>query len=635
MSVLARNNWIASQRVDLPDLAAVESYVARDLRAFIRMFCGANPYIMAGMKVTAASGLDVTIKVADSVIFLPESTTGSFFLTDSNTADEVLTLPGGTTVYVEASFSRTTETSVTKGFWDETSTSTAYPAGIEYTASADAQDVMEMTVSYNTVGFSTGAVPIAIFVTDSASVLNYTNCRNMFFQVGTGGATPNPTAQYDWSTNRAVPPSSGSLFGLNVTGSPFQETDALGVVNDSAFTSFKDFHDALLTIIAEMRGVSVWYTSGSIASYVSGLSLNQMMFDSPGGHRMDPDPATRIAWSVGSDNKLRLEGTGPLRWRANYGFVYWELGHAYTGGYSVDRSFSDNLAVSATVPDGSNVYLALVREIAVGSGNSVSWKPATDISGLGWDPDRQVNGVAGDFTGVAVGDFIRKDSEGASKYYQVVGLNESGVAVTTDGTVATAACTDVLLDRDIVASVTASDPIKFFQQRYDASALVVDDATSRAAGTYNDALGYFWLGARKGNNFYFREYGMMVPEERREAGDDSEIENGKTERTPRTKTDADHSITAWQTDMVVVMTAVTTVRYITLPLLATTGMPDGVEFTISVDGSCFGLLNKCVVRPHATDVGAGRTIAGMPDFSLDSPYMSAKFVKRGTTWMVL
>jgi hypothetical protein len=292
------------------------------------------------------------------------------------------------------------------------------------------------------------------------------------------------------------------------------------------------------------------------------------------------------------------------------------------------------LVLSSAIADGSNVYLALVRETPIASGNSVAWKPSTDVSGLGWDPDRQINGNPGDFTGIAVGDWVRKSSEGASKYYQVVGINESGAAETTDGAVATATATDLLLDRDISAS--SSEPLRFFQQRYDASSLVVDDATSRAAGTYNDALAYFWIGARKGDKLFFREYGMMAPEERREAGGSGQMEQGKYELQPRSKVNTDYAITTtWQTDLNVVTTGLTTVRYITLPLLATSGMPDGSMFTVSDgDGTATGALQKVIVRPHATDVAAGRTISGMPAFDLDSPYMSATFRKNGTSWIV-
>ena len=371
-------------------------------------------------------------------------------------------------------------------------------------------------------------MPIARFVTTS-SISNYTNCRNQFFQVGTGGTTPYPTHKYPWSPLRAAAPvtSSGIPVYGDTAGSPFQMNDAYGVANDSAFDNFKDFHDALLTIIAEMRGVSIWYTSSAFSSYIAGLNLNQIMFDSPGGHHMEPMNDTWITWARYGDaaspaRKLRTEGTGPMKFRANYGNVAWEVGGTYTS--ANQRTFSSNL-FDVVVPPGSNLYLGLVREVAIASGAAVNWLPAT---GANLNPARSIKGNIGDFTGIAVGDWVRKDSEGASRYYQVAKLWSTALAsaVVTDGAIADGALAglvdEIETERDIDAH--SVEAMKYFRQRYDASALIADNAAARAAGTYNDTA-YFWLGWNTGNSteqFCFREYGAMEEGESRYCGDDSE-----------------------------------------------------------------------------------------------------------------
>jgi hypothetical protein len=515
MAVLARNNWTSAQRVDLPDMQSIDSYVSSDFRAFVKMMCGtSSSYIFTGMTVTGASGRDVTISIADAAFYLPSDASGCMYIVGPDEDDAVLSLPANSTVYVEAVFARSTGTSVTRATFDETAVTDAHPDGQEYSASVDAQNIMEMEVSYNTVGFTSGSVPIAKFVT-TATISSYTDCRNMFFRLGTGGSTPNSTHQYGWSVNRAAAPTTGTVFGTNTNGSPFQMTDSGGVMNDSAFTCFKDFHDALLTVIAEIRGVSIWYTSSAVAAYIASISLNQLMFDSPGGYHMVADDATYITWSRSSDGLLRGEGTGPLQFKANYGFVEWELGGSFD---ATDRNYSgvgDPLFAKA-VASGSNIYLGLIRDTVVGAGNPIEWIPATHSSL--YAANQCVKGSAGDFTGIAVGDYIRKDSEGMAKYYKVSAVWD-GASHAGDGYIALAAATELEVDRVIDAA--SSEPLKYFRERYDNSSLVVDDATSRAAGTYNSA-DYFWLGCRDGSNFFMREHGMMRPGESRIAGDDSE-----------------------------------------------------------------------------------------------------------------
>lgn len=514
MSTLARPNWVSGQRVDLADLQAIDSYAASDLRAFVKFMVGnSQPYIISGLRVVGASGRDVTIEVKNCAIFLPNDTAGSFYIGGPSDDDQILSIPANSTVYVEATFSRQTQTPVTKGRWDETATTGAYPAGQEFTSSVDAQEVLKMTISYNTVDFTPGAIPIARFNT-AAGITSHSDCRNMFFRLGTGGVSPNPTKQYSWSPNRAAAPVTGSAYG-DTAGSPFQRTDAYGVVNDSAFTCFKDFHDALLTVIAEMRGVSIWYTSGALSAYLANLNLNQLMFDSPGGHHMVADPATYLTWSRAADTKLRSEGTGPVQWLANYGFVSWQLGGTFTS--AALRTYSAPL-FNITVADDSNLYLGLIRDAVVGAGNTVEWLPATNDSG--WPTAETVKGIAGDFLGVAVGDYIRKESESASRYYKIAALYDTVTGIeTTDGAVAGVNVTEVRLDRTI--AVAAAEPLRYFRSRYDSSSLVVDDAASRAAGTYNDSA-YYWLGRRTGTEFAMREYGALSTGESRLTGDDSD-----------------------------------------------------------------------------------------------------------------
>src|SRR4051812_3395468 len=84
MAVLGRVLFSSSERVDLPDLLSIDSYGAGDWRYFLQSVVGTDkPYILSGFDVidpgTAIGLSSCSIRVADSIVYYPESAAGPFF----------------------------------------------------------------------------------------------------------------------------------------------------------------------------------------------------------------------------------------------------------------------------------------------------------------------------------------------------------------------------------------------------------------------------------------------------------------------------------------------------------------------------------------------------------------------------
>lgn len=126
MAVLGRLLLGSQQRVDLTDLLSIESFVSSDFRHLIKTFVGSNPMVLKGFEVIDAplsiGSSAISIKVADSVLFNPESSAGSFFyaLPEGNALSTPLSpeLRLNATNYVYLTLSSVSTASDTKAFFD-------------------------------------------------------------------------------------------------------------------------------------------------------------------------------------------------------------------------------------------------------------------------------------------------------------------------------------------------------------------------------------------------------------------------------------------------------------------------------------------------------------------------------------
>ena len=510
MAVLARVHITSQQRMDLPQFLGIESYTAYDFRALIEAFVGSSrPYIARGFEVTGKTGLFLSISLADCFVFNPLDTNGSFYLGAIDASDMLIELPPSQPfVYVEARFSNITNASVSASYWDPLSV-TGSTEGAEFTATQNSQNIIQIEIVSNTVGFSIDAVPICVCQTSSSAVPTISDARPLLFRLGTGGAAPNPGYKFPWSNNRGEPVTTGSGIA-NDTTSSFQSRDNTGVLNDKGIRSFKEMFDAICTRISEISGASVWYSNNSTQAYTGNLSLSSVFFDSV-GHSLKPDENFIYNWD---GSNLGNIGSNPATWQANYTNIVWKLGNTFQSG--TNRSYSD-VQFDFSIPDGSNAYLLLEREVSKNSGNNVIWKasiPATTYPDFINNWEYVVSGVAGDFSGVAVGDYVRKESQGYSQYYKIVDMATSTAQYPSgniDGIVADNSVVTLKLQGNVTGlnplgkiDTYANEPFKYFRSKYSISDIQVLPANQNAT-----SCDFYWIARRAGDFIWLRDYGPM------------------------------------------------------------------------------------------------------------------------------
>lgn len=499
MAVLARVHITSQQRIDLPQLLGIESYTAFDFRALIQSFVGSSqPYIVRGFEITGKTGLFLSVSIADCFVFNPLDENGSFYLGDIDASDILVELPPSQPfVYLEARFSSSTSGAISASYWDPLAV-TGSSEGSEFTATQNSQNAIMMELSVNTVGFSSDAIPICIGTTSNSAVSTTSDARPLLFRLGTGGASPNAGYKFPWSPNRGEPVSTGTGTG-NDALSPFRAVDNTGILNDKGIRSFKEMFDAICTRVSEISGSSIWYSSSAIQQYVGGLSLSSIFFDTV-GHTLQPNRNFVYSWS---GTALSNTGTEAGAWRAGYCDLEWQLGNTFTS--ASDRSYS-SVAFSVAIADGYNAYLLLEREVLKNANNNLFWKSAsaTIYTDFTTNSDYVVSGVTGDFAGIAVGDYIRKASQGTSQYYRIVAL-ATPTALFSD-------VTGIVADNSVVAvrlakiiDTTASEPLRFFRSRYSSADLVALSPTSTTTLTVD----YYWLARRRGDFIWLRDYGPM------------------------------------------------------------------------------------------------------------------------------
>jgi hypothetical protein len=499
MAVLARVHITSQERLDLPQLLGMESYTAYDFRALIEAFVGSTkPYIARGFEITGKTGLFVSVSLADCFVFNPLDTNGSFYLGDANAIDQQVEMPPSQPfVYLEARFSNITSAPVSASYWDPLSVS-GNTEGAEFTATQNSQNMIQMELSVNTVGFSTDAIPITVCSTSNSDITTLSDARPLMFRLGTGGASPNPGYKFPWSSSRGEPLTTGAGTGNDLTSS-FKSRDNTGILNDKGIRSFKEMFDAICSRICEISGSSIWYSSSGTQAYVGGLSLSGIYFDSI-GHTLQPKTDFIYNWS---GTALSNIGTASATWRANYTDIEWQLGNTFQN--ASYREYSD-VQFNLPIPNGSNAYLVLEREVTKNAGNNIIWKsptPATTYSDFVTNWESVVSGVTADFAGIAVGDYIRKESQGYSQYYKVIELANATASVSqTVGVVADNSVVALKLSK--VIDTYSVEPLRYFRSRYSFSDLQVLSAITNAP-----TVDYYWIARRNGDFIYLRDFGPL------------------------------------------------------------------------------------------------------------------------------
>lgn len=303
MAVQRRVNWISQQRVDVPDMRALESAASNDIDQLIQSFVTGTSqgYILRGFELSmagaiggAASGLQLLVDPG-AIFHVTSSQSGTFLLVPSGTPAQALN--SATNTIVDGAFAPSAINYVGieyERFIDDTTSSQVYlwnpTTNNETTKNAPRAQILRYRIKITTSTFATNVLPVATITTDSGNnVVSITDARWMLFRKGRGGASPDPFFQYPWTAQtegRLENPSTSSSNGIN----PFHGGDKM-------LMTLKDWMDAIMSAIQEIKGTTYWYQLGSAGSIENlRLDLANTVTTGKGAITHSADTAGLITW---------------------------------------------------------------------------------------------------------------------------------------------------------------------------------------------------------------------------------------------------------------------------------------------------------------------------------------------------
>lgn len=275
MAVLQRVNLLPNQRLDTPDARALEAFSLNDWRFFIKGVLSRDSLVVQGFDISNYSQIFTTpgfkVKVSNVVLFQPENDTqASGFYTFAGTEPDItVSLSPNSNNFVEADMIVASGSPDVRAFWDQGANNNE---GGEFTDTVDTVINLELTVTANITGFTTGKIPLYKVVTNSlGAVTSVTDCRPMFFRLGTGGTTPNPNHDYSWAS---LPDASHARMETPVTATAYTATNAPFQGGDKNILSMKEWMDAVMSDLKSIKGVPYWYMPFSSAGGVSAAYIN-------------------------------------------------------------------------------------------------------------------------------------------------------------------------------------------------------------------------------------------------------------------------------------------------------------------------------------------------------------------------
>lgn len=409
MSVQRRVNWISQQRVDVPDLRAIESAGSNDFDQLFQGFVtdttqgyvvrGFN-ILMAGAIGGAASNLQMQVDPG-CLLHINASQSGTNLVIPAGTPAQILNSAINTNVtgsftpsavnYVTVDYIRflddTTSTQVK--LWDPT-------ALIETTINAPRAQILTYTINISTITPTPNLLPIATVITDAGNnVLSVQDDRWLFCRLGTGGLNPNPFYTYPWTQGRNENPSTSSSDSVD----PFSG-------GDKNIGSLKELLNAIMSVIKEFKGTTYWYSVSAAGSLVS---LRQDL-----GNTVVTGRGS-ISHGVSPVDKKTATAAGQMNWDQPINIRV--IGSALTYTLAANASSTD-----ITLSDDQCAYVTLVREVPIApnlvftNGSPV----ITSVGAISWT------------NGLQAGDYIKNAADTSAGYYAILTVDSlSQVTLTT------------------------------------------------------------------------------------------------------------------------------------------------------------------------------------------------------------
>lgn len=456
MSVLGRLLVSSAERLDLPDFLSIDSYVQGDFKYLLRSFVGADtPFVLKGFDVinpeSAVGTQNISVRVADSVVYYPDSLAGPFFhgLEEGNTQSAPLVpeLRKNATNYVYLTLTTTEAAKDTRAFWDPDKEG---GEGGEFTQDVNTQTVLSADINVSVSSFPENTVPVCKVVVGANFIESIEDARDMMFRLGSGGLNPNPLSRYNWRKDPTVAydrSEPNTVMTSALDPNPFQG-------GDKNIQSLKEWMDAVMTKLAELGGTTYWYEDTSVFNIISVFK-------------------DALATSIKSKGYWNSSDVSPgvLTWSEDI----------------VIQSTSDLSEViirggNKTLLDNEALYVDRVREVPINTGSiTVEFFNGVD----------HVNGQLGSFENLSKGDWIKKADDPSNYNLRVeefYAAPNKGGGVTAPGS-----ALSVKLSAGY-PGISENKQASYIKGVYLASEVKVAD---RAAQDIQDIAGnYYWLAMR-------------------------------------------------------------------------------------------------------------------------------------------
>jgi microcystin-dependent protein len=389
MSVRRRQNWLGQQRVDVPHLKSIESAVSNDFDELISgLVTGENKsFIVRGFEInmpgailSAANGLQLIVENS-AILHGASNESGTFYTIPSGVLPEILNrtvnerVEGAFTPsannYIGIEFVRKVDDSTVDqvNFFNPTS-------NIEFPRTVPLAILLDYKIVITTSSFALNVLPIAVVLTNSSNnVVSITDRRPLLFRLGIAGeSSPDPFYNYPWSDGREE----SYYTSFTSSSNPFKG-------GDKQLHSMKDFFDALMTELKQIKGMPYWYSESAGGSLL----------------RLRQDTTNTIFTGAGIISH-DLNIPGKINWTNNlfFNFVGGDLRYKILSNPSTsDTVLSNNQIAYVKLVRGEDVLPSLVF---INGGDLVE-----SIGGVAWTQN------------LVVGDFIKEASKGDEFYYEI------------------------------------------------------------------------------------------------------------------------------------------------------------------------------------------------------------------------
>ena len=271
MAVLGRLLVSSAERLDLPDFLSIDSYTQGDFKYLMKSFVGSDrPYVLKGFEVVDPANSigtqNITINIADSVVYYPESKAGPFFygLEEGNpkAAPLIPELRKNSTNYVYLVLTTFEAAKDTRAFWDPDKEG---GVGGEFTQDVNTESVLTVDVNISVSAFPENTIPVCKVKVGANFIESIEDCRDMMFRLGSGGLSPNPLSKYSFreqplsSFARSEP---NTLMDSRISPNSFRG-------GDKNINSLKEWMDVVMTRLLELGGSTYWYEDTSTFSLIN------------------------------------------------------------------------------------------------------------------------------------------------------------------------------------------------------------------------------------------------------------------------------------------------------------------------------------------------------------------------------